>query len=86
MKQAPKPYILYLVIIAIGLLIMAVAVPYYAFDWGVKPCTGALTDAANCGDADLGGMAFIMLGLPLAVLGILGAFVRWTVGLARRKK
>jgi hypothetical protein len=81
-----KPYIPYLLITTVGLLIMAIVVPYYAFHWGVKPCTGTPIDAANCGDADLGGVGFILIGLPITLLGIAGLCVRWVLIRIRNKK
>jgi hypothetical protein len=86
MKQKIKPYLPYIIITLIGLLIMVIVVPYYAFHWGVKPCTGTSVDAANCADADLGGVFFIMLGLPIAVLGVAGIIVRWAVNRLWHKK
>jgi hypothetical protein len=65
---------------------MVIVVPYYAFHWGVKPCTGTPADLDNCADADLGGLFFIMLGLPIAMLGVAGIIVRWVVNRFWHKK
>jgi hypothetical protein len=86
MKQKIKPYLPYLIITLVGLLIMSVVLPYYAFHWGVKPCTGMTTDAANCGDADVGGVGFILIGLPITLLGLIGLCVRWVIRRLRHKK
>lgn len=58
---------------------MSIVLPCYAFHWGIKPCTGMPGDADNCGDADLGGVGFIMLGMPITMLGLIGLVIRWIV-------
>lgn len=62
---------IYLALIVIGVLITSVTFVYYGFHLGIKPCTGLPSDAANCGDADLGGVPFLLIGIPIALLGIL---------------
>lgn len=54
----------------IGLVITGLIFPYYAFHWGIKPCDepGA---GANCGDADFGGLVFIVIGVPLVAVGLI---------------
>lgn len=79
MRQKMKPYLPYIVITVIGLLIMSIVLPYHYFDWGIKPCMGTPADVDNCGDADFGGVGFIMLGLPIAILGIIGIIARWVI-------
>ena len=58
-------------IMLLGIAIMAFVIPYYAFHWGLKPCQGLPTDANNCGDADIGGVVFIVVGFPIALLGLI---------------
>ncbi len=64
------PIKLSLAIIAAGVLIISLVVPYYALNLGIQPCQGLLTDAANCGDADLGGVVFVFGGAPLVAYGL----------------
>jgi hypothetical protein len=59
-------------LITVGLLLVATMFAYYHFQWGVKPCKGLTTDPANCGDADFGGIYFLLGGLPFVLAGIVG--------------
>jgi hypothetical protein len=58
-----------LTILVAGLLIVSLIFPYYAFHWGIKPCQGLPSDAANCGDGDFGGVLFLVSGGPLVLYG-----------------
>jgi hypothetical protein len=64
-----KPVIVSLVVLAVGIAIVALVFPYYALHWGIKPCQGLPTDAANCGDGDFGGAIFLLGGAPLILYG-----------------
>jgi len=70
-----KPIAVSLIIIAAGLLITSGVFVYYGFHLGIKPCEGLPSDAANCGDADLGGVVFIFVGIPIALFGIVSLLV-----------
>jgi membrane protease YdiL (CAAX protease family) len=75
-----------LILIVIGLLISSLLFAYYHFHWGIKPCEGLPTDAANCGDADLGGVVFVLIGVPLALLGLVGLIASTIAGFVDRHK
>lgn len=81
-----KPYLPYAIVLVVGLLVMGGAWMYYGFGWGTEPCTGAPTDAANCGDADMGGIGLFIIGLPIAFVGVAGLAVRALYGIFRSKK
>ena len=66
---------IYLGIILLGLVISSLTFVYYGFNLGIKPCNGFPSDAANCGDADLGGIGFILIGIPIVALGVVGFLV-----------
>jgi magnesium-transporting ATPase (P-type) len=78
-----KPIAVSLIIIAAGLLIMGATFVYYGFHLGIKPCEGLPSDAANCGDADLGGVVFIVVGAPITLFGIVSLLVSSVMTYAR---
>jgi len=57
------------------LLVTSAVFVYYGFHLGIKPCTGSSSDAANCGDADLGGVIFVVIGVPITLFGIVSLLV-----------
>lgn len=72
-----KSIVASLLIAALGLLIISGMFVYYGFNLGIQPCEGLPSDAANCGDADLGGVVFVFVGLPIALFGIVSLAVAW---------
>lgn len=58
--------------IGAGLLTLSLIFAYYHFHWGVEPCKGLPSDPSNCGDADFGGVYFVLVGVPLILAGLLG--------------
>jgi hypothetical protein len=72
--------------IIVGIIIFAGVFPYYYFEWGIQSCQGLPTDAANCGDADMGGVLFVLYSLPFFALGILGLAYAGVRALIRRYK
>lgn len=75
-----------LICIAVGVIVLAGVFPYYYFEWGIKSCQGLPTDAANCGDADFGGVLFVLYSLPFFVLGVIGLAYAATRALVRHYK
>jgi hypothetical protein len=75
-----KPVVVSLWIIAAGLLILSGVFVYYGLDLGIKPCQGVPSDAANCGDADMGGVIFVFAGAPIALLGIVSLVISLLAG------
>jgi len=75
-----------LICIAAGVVIFAGIFPYYHFEWGVKSCQGLPTDAANCGDGDVGGVVFVLYSLPFFAIGLLGLTYAAARALIRRYK
>jgi NADH:ubiquinone oxidoreductase subunit 6 (subunit J) len=73
-----------LICIVIGVIIFAGIFPYYYFEWGIKSCQGIATDAANCGDADMGGVLFMLYSLPFFALGALGLVYTAVRAIVRR--
>ncbi len=61
-----------LICIIVGVIIFAGIFPYYYFEWGIKSCQGLPTDAANCGDGDVGGVVFVAYSFPFFCIGLLG--------------
>lgn len=61
--------------IGIGISILGLMLVYYYLHLGVKPCKGLPTDASNCGDADFGGVYFLLIGAPLILSGGVGCMV-----------
>lgn len=74
-----------LAVIGTGLLTISFIFIYYYFHLGVKPCKGLPTDASNCGDADFGGVYFILAGIPLILIGIVGLSIACVRYYYRRK-
>lgn len=60
-----------LILVALSVLLLGLMVVYYVFHLGVKPCEGLPTDAQNCGDADFGGLFFIMAAVPAFLIGVI---------------
>ncbi|MEK7594361.1 MAG: hypothetical protein AAB436_01840 [Patescibacteria group bacterium] len=59
----------------LGLIIISFAFLYYAVpNFHIKPCSTDSAqqkfDAANCGDADIGGVGFVLLGVPIFLFGL----------------
>ena len=81
-----KLNIVFLCIIVLGLLITSLTFVYYGFHLGIEPCKGLATDAANCGDADLGGVGFILIGVPIILLGVIGLVIKLVWGYIKRKR
>ena len=77
---------LFLLVTLVGLLISSFIFVYYHFHLGIKPCQGLPTDADNCGDADLGGIIYPLVGVPIACVGLVGFIVSLVVGLVRRHR
>jgi hypothetical protein len=75
-----------LLLILAGLMISSFVFVYYHFHLGIKPCQGLPTDAANCGDADFGGIIYPLIGVPVAFVGLVGLVVSVVMGLVRRNK
>lgn len=61
--------------ISTGLVTVGFTFIYYHFHLGIKPCEDLPTDASNCGDADFGGVYFIMVGVPIILIGIIGLLI-----------
>lgn len=80
-----KSNIVYLCIIGIGLCFIGAGFGYYAFHLGIKPCESLPSDAANCGDADFGGVGFIIIGVPIALLGIISLVINVVWGHLKNK-
>ena len=78
-----KPLLFSLVVFGAGLLIASFVFVYYGFHLGIKPCKGLPTDAANCGDADMGGVIFVVVGIPIALFGFVSTLL--TLLMARLK-
>jgi hypothetical protein len=81
-----KSNIIYLCIIAIGLFVSGLTFVYYGFNLGIKPCEGLASDAANCGDADLGGVGFLLIGVPITLLGIISLVINLVLGYVKSKR
>ena len=75
-----KPVVVSLWIIAAGLLITSAVFVYYGLDLGIKPCRGLPSDAANCGDADMGGVVFVFVGVPITLLGVVSLTISLLAG------
>ena len=81
-----KSNIVYLSIVAFGLLISCGTFIYYGFHLGIKPCQGLASDVSNCGDADIGGIGFMMIGVPIMLLGIISLAVNFVLGHIKSKR
>lgn len=76
----------FLLVMLAGLLISSFVFVYYHFHLGIKPCQGLPADADNCGDADLGGIIFPLIGLPIAFLGLIGFVISVVMIFVRRRR
>jgi hypothetical protein len=75
-----------LAVTVVGLLVTLFVFPYYGFHMGIKPCEGLPSDAANCGDADLGGVMFVVIGVPIMAAGLVSLLCYGVVRFIKRKK
>ena len=81
-----KSNMAYITIILIGLQIIALSFIYYGLHLGIKPCKGLSTDASNCGDADMGGVVFVLIGAPFILFGILCLTINLFIGYLKRRR